>query len=279
MREQKPEVVILGGGASSIFAFYGALAAGFTYSEVQIWADKLSYPPGAFWLHQVPPNAPKVCDPEPMVIRLTGSAEEYSRKQWGTTYPSSAQRLVDQSPEAYNPHVVLPALWKTCNVKPMSKHWTLTEVELLSQLHRYVIVTFPITPLAKAAMAKHKIPIYFASAPGEGSQNICLYNGDPDFPWVRMTRAFGQLSVEYPHFYASRLEEVKAMEEKFEKEFGLSSGKVMLAPELHPETFAIYPVLGNNILLTGRWATLNRKALSHDSYLDVYYFLKREEGL
>ncbi len=271
--KDKPDVVILGGGPGAIYAFYGALSAGFDRSQVQIWADRFQYPPGAFWLHKLPPNVSGF-EASDITIRLLGEAHIYSWKQWGAIFPTSAGTLGNTVQRGYNPHTVLPQLWHDCNTKILEKRWNQQEVLLLAEQHKYVIVTFPITTPARTEILKLKIPVYTAEVPTE--ENHCIYGGVTGVDWVRLTRAFGHLSVEYPSYMAdTRLNSIKPVEDAMHG----TDGTVHLVPELHPSTQPIPEVIigrKQNVLITGRWATLNRKALSHDSYADAVNFLRED---
>ena len=77
----KPQLVILGTGPGALYAFQGALKAGYDWKEVEIWGKDLVYPKGAFWLHWVADL--KRSEPEFIELQLLGDAATYSRKQWG----------------------------------------------------------------------------------------------------------------------------------------------------------------------------------------------------
>lgn len=268
------KVVILGGGPGAVFAYYGALAAGMAPRDVVIWAKELTYPRGAFWLHTLPPNSPTRFPAEPMSIYLSGTAEEYSRKQWGAVFPTSVDTYAGQVLEVYNPNVVLPALWETANKEIMDIKWTQDRIEVLSHSCKAVIVTFPITPEATSLMrqSNSKIPVYVAPTEDPEGWNACIYNGNPLQLCVRVTRAFGHLCIEYPRHNTTPPEELCRMDDLF---YG-TRGKVVSVPELHPTVEPIKQrIYGHkgNILVTGRWATLDRKALSHHSWDDTFNFL------
>jgi len=270
----RPEVVILGGGPGAVFAYYGALAAGVPAADVQIWAKDLSYPPGAFWLHALPANCPFQAEPSEILVQLLGNEEDYSRKQWGEAFPTSASAYSGKTLKAYNPHQVLPKLWAEANVRRMDTKWTPAMVELLAAEHSKVIVTFPIDQRAINEMSQLKIPVYVADT--EEDTLCCIYNGIQWNSWVRLTRAFGKLNIEYPATYLDRMD---LLEREENMHWGLK-GKIVKVPELHPSVKTLpHNTTGyrNNILMTGRWATLNRKALSHDSWTDAYCFLTEQE--
>lgn len=268
------KVLILGGGPGALFAFHGAMAAGYRWEDVQIWAKELTYPRGAFWLHEVPEALKGEFQPEPMGTYLIGTAEGYSRKQWGEVFPTSVEEYADKVFQVYNPAKVLPRMWELANKQLVDIKWTMERVVLLARSCENVIVTFPIVPEAVAAMtgAGSRIPVYSAPTLDENGINSCTYVGSPTIAAVRITRAFGYLSIEYPLGYAGDAEALCKTENST---YGLQ-GQVGFVPELHPMTRSIFQrVWGpkGNILITGRWATLDRKALSHQSYHDTYSFL------
>ena len=280
--QDRTKVIILGGGPGSIFAYYGALAADYDHDEIQIWANGLTYPPGAFWVHQLPQNCEVAFEPTRINVHLAGIAEEYSRKQWGVSYPTSAATYCGKSYNAYNPHVVLPTLWEICNTKKVDVKWDIHSVLDLAEQYEFVIVTFPITHEALSVFGQLKVPIYHSPINYEKDKpdNYCLYNGMEGIDWVRVTKIFGHISVEYPHLMAEQVEYILEQERMVWGDRAV--GKVSLVPEMHPLTQPIKEkVIGRsrNVLLTGRWATLNRKALSHDSWNEVYDFITGEGEL
>lgn len=264
----KPCVVILGGGPGSIFAYYGALDAGYDREEIEIRAFGLSYPPGAFWLHELPPVIPFKAEPEAMTITMVGMPDDYSRKQWGEVFPTSAAKYAGRTVPAYNPHVVLPKLWETVHWTPNSFKWTESTIAMLADDYEHVIVTFPFSPSGPGRLT---IPVYYAQVPTL-SKNTCVYNGNVTTGWVRLTAAFGWINLEYPTSWMGRQQEIREEQDEL---WGVK-GTILEVPELHPTAQPVQDVLigeRNNILLTGRWATNNRKALSHDSYYDVLNYL------
>lgn len=272
-----PKVIILGGGASSVYAYYGALAADYKAEEVQIWATGLTYPPGAFWLHELPPNYGAEERPSEIEVRLQGTTEAYSRRQWGNAYPTSVDTYCGRTVKAYNPHVYLPRMWEGCNRLHVDRKWNLEMIHELAQRYAFVIVTFPVVRRAIRSMQLLKVPVYHNDNPSLHTQHkgdYCLYNGMsiPEMEWVRVTKAFGRVSSEYPHTMTEQLDYILGNETRI---WG-KGGTVSLVPELHPTTVKLTSqVLGqkDNIILTGRWATLNRKALSHHSFHDTFMHL------
>lgn len=269
---KKVKVVILGGGPSSVFAWYGARQV-YSYDEVQIWANEpeVAYPPGAFWLHDIPP-----CNlnfqSEDMYVRLMGSGEGYSRKQWGEVYPTSADQYKQEvKVRAWNPQVVLPILWKACNVRTTARKFTSIDIMDIAAKYDHVIQTFPTDPLSIDLMRKNRYPTYYSQLK-DLKRNTCVYQGRADIPWVRLTMAFGWVSLEFP----SSFTDTESILENCDGDWG-GGGKVVTTADLHPtQKPVIQTVYGpkRNVLLTGRWATLDRKALSHHSYDQVKKFLE-----
>lgn len=274
--ETKSKIVILGGGPGSLFAYYGALASGIPEDRIEIWADKLTYPKGAFWIHQLPPNAPTELKgvTEKMDIHLVGDAETYSRKQWGEEFPTSVSRYAGKTLDVYNPSVVLPAMWEAARKTTVGINWTYERIRLLAESYHTVIATFPVTEEAESLMRREdsRIPVYVAPTADNEGVNYCVYNGLRTQIEVRITRAFGYLCIEYPRYCLNQMDRIQKSNNRY---FGLE-GRMVTVPEMHPTVQPIQQrVYGprNNILVTGRWATLDRKALSHNSFWDTYYHL------
>ena len=178
--------------------------------------------------------------------------------------------------------MVLPTLWEICNTKKVDVKWDIHSVLDLAEQYEFVIVTFPITHEALSVFGQLKVPIYHSPINYEKDKpdNYCLYNGMEGIDWVRVTKIFGHISVEYPHLMAEQVEYILEQERMVWGDRAV--GKVSLVPEMHPLTQPIKEkVIGRsrNVLLTGRWATLNRKALSHDSWNEVYDFITGEGEL
>lgn len=264
-----PRVVILGGGPSSVFAYYGALQAGYKDSEVEIWASKQTYPSGAFWLHEVPVNrfAPAHID-----IILNGSPNIYCQKQWGMIYETSWLSYPGYRSQVlgYNPHAVLPHLWRDVNKTICSDIWSTGKILELAAEIEVVVQTFPTQIDIIKYSQGFRLPVYTATA--ETGANYCIYNGSEMFPWVRKTQAFGYVSYEYPYTWVERIDEIMQVHEPE----NLVDPKISFVPDLVPTTKPIADTVygpKRNILLVGRWATLNRKALSHHAQKQVREFL------
>ncbi len=108
----QPQVVILGGGPSAAYAFKACKDFGIVPT---VFANKRTFPYGAFWLHWLPKTiAPRTKRflGNPMEIRSVGTAVEYARKMWGTwmvrtSFPEERQETI-----VYNPAEGLKELWK-----------------------------------------------------------------------------------------------------------------------------------------------------------------------
>jgi hypothetical protein len=265
------KVSIVGGGPSAVYAYFGAIDAGYTKSEIEVLAPGFTQPPGAFWLRDSP-------IPWPMVsIRsiLFGKAEVYSLKQWGYARPTSAEERFADSPTVeefgFNPYTLLPTLW---SVLPVVKCSTLSEREIedLKCKREAVIQTFPIEGKLPE---QFRFPVYCNKA--DSIDFVCIYNGGTQSAWVRQTLMPGKVFVEYPselwatdsHLWADKIVDI-------ENDRWGPGGVVRLAPDLHPETVPLtwQERIDGNRFLVGRFATKNRKSLSHESRVEVTQFLK-----
>lgn len=263
-----PKIVILGGGPSALFAWFGAIQMGYTEDEVEIWCRDQVFPPGAFWLHEspIPTQASYIR------IMLQGSPAAYSRNQWGEDYPSSWDDAgYSEEKIAYDPHRVIPWLWSKVSYCFDTTEWTTKKILELSTEVKAVIQTFSLDQYVIDQARQYKFPTYTSNYVHGG--NTCIYNGNPDVPWVRTTIAFGKYSVEYPASWLDRMDRIKEIHDKVTG----NDGKMVILPDLHP---TVQPILlrvygpHSNILKTGRFTTLNRKALSHHTQREVRDFLR-----
>jgi hypothetical protein len=206
-----------------------------------------------------------------MDIVLQGSPTVYSQLQWGEAYPSSLDNVAYREQRiAYDPHRIIPLLWSRVNHTFDTTVWTSEKIIELSNEVSAVVQTFSLDEYVINEIKKYHFPTY-TSKVSHGA-NVCLYNGNPDVEWIRQTTAFGHYSVEYPASWRDRMGEIKAKHDEVTNH----DGKVSLLPDIHPLTQAIKQrVYGphNNILLTGRFTTLNRRALSHHTQREERNFL------
>lgn len=268
------KIAILGGGPGAMFAYFAALEAGYTLSKVTLFAEKLTYPVGAFWLYELPAPCEGV-EPSPISMSLKGSTAVYSQKQWGDTpYATSAEKWKNGGLlMGYDP-ILLMMYFQQAKKQHLGRPLTQTDVDQIAAEYDYVIQTFPLSREAHTATYMFRFPVYVADLPAQyNGVNYCIYNGDWKDDWTRMTIAFNRVSVEYPSSYRRLGAVIKANNDEA---FG-TSGKVLEMPDLHPETEPITEkVVGDrkNILLTGRWTTLERSHLAHHTRDDVFRFLE-----
>ena len=84
---------------------------------------------------------------------------------------------------------------------------------------------------------------------GEVLENFCVYNSNPDIPWVRSGNMFGYAFREFPNALTDHIPIIKVMEGD-------------KPPEMH------------NVLFTGRFGKWDKSALSDDTYYEVREWLK-----
>lgn len=259
------KVVILGAGASAFYSWYAAITAGYRAEEVEIWGGKTIVPPGAFWLHKLPPTVKSIA--EPIKVYLEGDSEIYSIKQWGKVYPSSWNSYLSETTWGYNPYYWLPVLRQQCNVRNLPSPLEPSQIHELSLSPgiEFVIQTFPTDPGTLELLAKYKFPIVV-----EPSNNSpCMtYNGQEHTHWVRKFSGWGFTNTEYPISMSSETDKIL--------HWHTSAATIRMVSDIPPW---ILPVenqkIGKekNIILTGRWALCDRKFLSHMSFGQVYFHL------
>jgi len=266
------EIAILGSGPSAAFAYQACLKAGYGPHEIFVATAKLTEPPaGAFWFHWVPNHirAVKV----PIVLKGVGTEEGYLSKQWRrhlsgvpSSFPKTEQRMSGYPVSRY----VWRQMWEGADILP-GFAFTDQAVRDLAQDFEKVIQTFP----SKAAIhayrdytvlyptvvyeVAHEWPEWekflhsFSTEILYSPQGVyCLYNGLAHDDWVRATYSLGKVMVEYPWY--TPLDTLPTEGTVLNRDI------VPWAGDLDPMPPA------ENVLMVGRYATWQRKQLSHETF-------------
>lgn len=266
------EIAILGSGPSAAFAYQACLKAGYKPDELFVATARLTEPPpGAFWFHWVPRHIRAI--KFPVILRSVGTEERYLSKQWRrylngvpSSFPETEQRMSGYPVSRF----VWRQMWEGANILPGFTFTDQTVQELAQDFER-VIQTFP----SKAAIHAHRdhtvlypTVVYevahewpewekflrlFAAEVTHSPQGVyCLYNGSVHEDWVRATYNLGRVMVEYP--WDTPLDTLPTEGTVLNRDI------VPWAGELDP-----MPPAGN-VLMVGRYATWQRKQLSHETF-------------
>lgn len=266
------EIAILGSGPSAAFAYQACLNAGYEPDDLFVATAKLTEPPpGAFWFHWVPSHVRAI--KVPVVLSSVGTEEGYLEKQWGmypdgvtSSFPKTEQRMSGYPVS----HFVWRQMWEGANIIP-GLSLTDQAVRVIAQDFAKVIQTFP----SKAAIHAHrdytvlyptvvyekahewpeweKFVRLFSNEVLHTPQGVyCLYSGSDREDWVRATYNLGRIMVEYPWY--TPLDTLPTEGTVLNRDI------VPWAGELDPMPPA------ENVLMVGRYATWQRKQLSHETF-------------
>ena len=273
------KVAILGGGLSAAFAYRALLDNNITPDVI---TERIFTPPGGcIWVHNLPKSINNKKLYEPIHVEGVGDAKTYSCKMWGrelkTSFPSSG----DYDTKGVNPLVAARLLWGDREaLKKQIKKGRVDEkfIEAIKKDYDLVIQTFPLG----SAKPKWETPIWVLAGL-KSAKNLVAYQGD-DEPFVRYTHMFNFISWEFPPQRADAKTHSMAAYEwgKVQWLEGNPKGaQLWYAPEIPPQEIAgklaVESYADGNVLYCGRWATGNRKFLSHEVYDRVVWHLRREK--
>ena len=251
-------VLIVGSGPSAAYAWMAATLAG---AHVEVVSEKLPTargPVGAFFLHWLPAEIACTTYNTEVIVQSIGTAEQYTRKQWGRVVPSSFPE--HKRIEHWWDSRVLSLIWEQCPVRQAK----MSEQQLRESAASWdwVFHTFP-TQATSARRKLYRFPVF--DGPASDAQDCWIvYNGHAHDDWIRATMAFGRLSMEYPcpEVMGSPLPRMTGYDLHWLR-------------DIDPDTLPVEPSewLAPNVLPIGRFATWNRKALSHDAFHTVWQTL------
>lgn len=262
------KVAILGSGLSSAFANRACLDHGIV-PDVFSLSGKYEIPKGAVWFHWLPYNA----EPLSIISMAMGKKELYLKKQWGEYNPAwkTSFPTLRKVEEGFSIPLHIGFLWRGTPVNKVEGGFTDQEIIDLSWEYDLVVQTFP-SSASREVMGKFvvKIPVWVSNGNRLDPRKIFLheqllaehdivvfYNGFEE-KWVRRTLIANTVYTEYSQDFRESIE-----------------GKVYHYPDLHPDCPKFIAPLANNILMTGRYATWDRKELSHQTYGKVYSMLNK----
>lgn len=266
--------MIIGGGLSAIYSFWGAIDAGYDPTEIQIVTPDKYINPGAVFMYK----SPIPWSPVAVNSILLGSAEGYAEKQWGdpdieTSVNTRFKGVKDYVTEyLYDPEDLSVTLWglipwlvKIDDLLPPQY------IDHLSSELDAVICTFSdretrVKYIDEGTLAT--FPVYSTKCPGN-TYNV-IYNGLKYVPWIRQTIMNGKMYVEYPR--GTNPQDIS----NYELYRDNGGGMITNVPDLSPNSKILSSLdrQQGNILRVGRFSSFNPKYLSHHAQEEVYLFLR-----
>ncbi len=259
----KPKVAICGSAPSAAFAVMACKEMGI-FPEVFSTDQPRISQAGAFFLHWVPDYL-RLLFPEAqteVTWQGIGTARNYVIKQWGRDFGSSF-------PEESRTEV----MFDSCCLKEVWSHQVVnlvprlldTDLFRLAGEYDWVFHTFS----SQAASLTRDLTMFpvLTYRSKEPERNYILYNGDLRDRWVRMTRCWERISIEFPR---NQAEIIRAQDPVY------AAMELNWLRDIHPEVPA---VSGNEwlspyIVPIGRFAEWNRKRLSHEAHQVVQALLQ-----
>lgn len=261
------KIAILGSGLSAAFATRACMDLGV---RPDVFSNQSSYviPKGAIWFHSLPFKA----ETQHIANISWGTESVYLRKQWGSaninwnsSFPKGI-KVQSGYPVAEN----LPRLWEGAEITPVEK-LSDKDVELLAKDYDLVIQSFP-TERSRKQLDRFvvRIPIlpsedciqsnkFVEQRDKHRADVLVVYNGTSQL-WVRRTFDGENFYTEYPSEYATEY---------------IRFPEATVVADLHPDCPTYLDPLASNILLVGRYATWDRKVLSHQTYSKVSTVIKK----
>lgn len=266
------KVAIVGSGASAAFAVWACQDVGVTPLVISDKAPSVQSS-GAFFLHWLPESVRAYFPQLNVLISSQGSAEGYTRKQWGRVIPSSFPK--EQRTEKWYSSEAINWLWEHFYVNVNPGKLSDESLLKLGQEHDWVFHTFP-SEQSQRSRALVKFPVIDFTSPEpfnqqasrNGLDGSIVYNGIEDQPWTRSTLAFGRCSTEYARVFNGK----EFDSAKIAEPFGF---KVNWLRDIPPEIERVRPEehLATNIIPLGRFAEWDRRLLSHQSYYTARFYL------
>lgn len=275
-----PKVLIIGGGLPALYAYFGARAAGYGYREIEVRANEVIKPQDVYYLEPIPGTGMDT-QKDTVRIQIDGTADQYMANMWGAPYVSNLRRYnVPQVEYAIDPAQWFKRLWGFVNFKSDPHAFTPKRIEDLSTRFDYVIQTIGNSDHHINLINRYLFPLWIGEYDrSKVTGSHIYYNGQAqpsDQYYLKVNILFGRMSVLFPKQYRPP-NLGKQMVETF-KQFGVRGiGRFISYPDLRPDQDTpVNRILGakDNILLTGKWAALDRTARPIDSYHETLLFLK-----
>lgn len=261
----KAKVAILGGGLSAAYAWRCCLDNDIV---PDVYADRVFVPPGGcIWAHWLPRSLRCQKLYEPIKIVSVGDAGGYAVKLW---WRSDIKTSFPDKPvltKGVNPLKAARALWgkEHHGTVKVGKKLEWQDIHDLQKLYDLIIQTFP--PIGREP--EYVTPIWVIPAKGE-KHNLVRYEGDHSEAYARFSQLFEIRSYEFTP--TKKIANYELMARHWGNRLGFDSQKgaqLWFAPEIPPEEVGgmiIENYVDRNVLYCGRWASKDRKFLSHETY-------------
>jgi hypothetical protein len=269
----EPEITIVGGGLSAIYAYWGCIDAGYLPQEIEVLYTSRNLPVGAVFMYESPILWPTT----DITSILLGTCDQYAINQWGQRRLTSAHRRFrnGQEPSVIEPLYMLEemrsTLWDLIPRKQQTPLLLSNELQDLKKWRKAVICTFANERYSKSYKdQKYVIPLPIYANTIYNNKHIVLYNGLENIPWVRRTLIPGKIFSEYPTW----AEEFMILHYE-ETECANRDGKLHYVPDLNPDCPALSwnESIEDNLLRVGRFARFSPGYLSHQARADTTRFL------
>lgn len=268
----EPKVSIIGGGLSAIYAYWGALDAGYSPLEVQVLHNNLTKPVGAVFMYQSPINWPT----KRVTSTLIGTCDNYAINQWGRIVQTSAHKRFHDgrkptvSERLYFPDEMMITLWGMIPRKAECPLLDSSDFAKLKKKRDAVICTFANADKRSEYQQRgffEVFPVY--SNRTDNTDFVILYNGTTVIPWVRQTVTPNWIHTEY----AAGTDRERIL--RYEAERGNRNGTITMAPDFHPETPPLVweDRIEGNLFRVGRFASYIPGYLSHQARAETRRFL------
>lgn len=252
------KVLIAGAGPSAAYAVMACRARGIKPMVVT------KVPPstqvdGAFFLHWLPAELKfeRYGEAHEILISGVGSAENYTKKQWGAPVPSSFPE--QPRTELWYDSRALLRVWDRQDW--VSGDLGVVELKGLATQYDAVLHTYTVAPQHVGRHCKW-FPVRTFHNDGDSNRPLeILYNGNLSDRWVRMTQSFtGRVTFEFPDEAATEMDlEFNSVWRTMEQ------NKLRdLPPDTKPVERSEW--LAPNVAPIGRFARWDRKLLSHHAY-------------
>lgn len=236
---------------------------------------------GTFYIHAIPGSLmDKGLETHEVYLEGRGDRREYQALQWPDMeiywgVPSSFEEDITVV-DVYRPSEVLEAIWEHMDVNILQYPFSHADLRDLGKAFDIVLHTFP-TEIDKELLGDTvSIPIMEADPTWWWSRlnpdvyidnredlNIVIYNGTGKQDWVRACQLWGKTWIEFSYTYQ--------IPEAARSRFHLSRD---FPPNVVPRDFRHR--VGANIFPIGRFATYDRKELSHHAYIKTKRLLAGE---
>jgi len=267
------QVAVIGLGATGAFAARAAFDLGYKVDIYNMVDTPNLTPPGAFWLHWLPEDMTGEFEATPIYIMGKGTEKGYLNRQWGRTI---AKGLSSSFPskavweQGYHPAKILPKIVPDeCEI--MMIPYPLSDVDVRDLAIKYAAV-FQTFPSKDSKAFQPPLLPYIAGAKfatDDPTSNWVIYNGTDKGLVVREASLWGNHFVEFPKNVS--LSEVQL-------DFDLSGFQHVVLRDIDPRTQPWEGKIDPKVHYVGRWATWDRKYLSHDAYKHTQKILKKVQN-